>query len=255
MTEDGGTANKGTIFQIGTDGTGFSLLHSFAGGSADGSFPQGSLILSGSTLYGTTANGGSASKGTLFKIDTNGTGFSLVHSFSGGANDGSNPQDAPILIGSTLYGMTNAGGSVDAGTIYQIATNGTGLSLLHTFTGTAGDGYYPLSSLIQSGPILYGMTSSGPAGSGNGVVFSLSLVTGDYDGNGSVDAADYVVWRKTDGSAGGYNTWRANFGKPFGSGSLADGTIPEPTSLALAAFVLVGGLLGLSRRAGRQKSA
>src|SRR3954464_1357749 len=44
-------------------------------------------------------------------------------------------------------------------------------------------------------------------------------LTGDYNGNGTVDAADYVLWRKTPGSfggAGGYTTWRANFGNVGG---------------------------------------
>ena len=68
----------------GTDGSGFSLLHTFAGGigsSTDGGYPFGSLIQSGSTLYGTTAWGGSSDAGTVFKVATDGTGFSIVHSF------------------------------------------------------------------------------------------------------------------------------------------------------------------------------
>ena len=42
---------------------------------------------------------------------------------------------------------------------------------------------------------------------------------GDFNHDGTVDAADYIVWRKTDGTPAGYNTWRANFGQPAGSGS------------------------------------
>src|SRR5213080_3115464 len=47
MTGSGGTAGPGTVFRIGTGGTGFALLHSFAGGPVDGSTPNGSLTLSG----------------------------------------------------------------------------------------------------------------------------------------------------------------------------------------------------------------
>ena len=47
----------------------FQLLHSFTGGS-DGSYPHGSLIQSGSTLYGMTNGGGSGGKGTIFSITT-----------------------------------------------------------------------------------------------------------------------------------------------------------------------------------------
>ena len=72
-------------------------------------------------------------------------------------------------------------------------------------------------------------------------------VTGDYNHNGVVDAADYVVWRKTDGGPIGYNLWRSNFGEPdgFGSGASANATVPEPTTLIL---VLVGTMALLPRR-------
>src|SRR6266478_40055 len=66
-------------------------LHSFAGGDADGASPQGSLTLIDPTLYGMTEFGGSANKGTLFKTSADGTGFSLVHTFLGGTNDGAFP--------------------------------------------------------------------------------------------------------------------------------------------------------------------
>jgi hypothetical protein len=56
---------------------------------------------------------------------------------------------------------------------------------------------------------------------------------GDFNGNGSVNAADYVVWRKNDGSTEGYNEWTANFGNTSGSGSLA--SVPEPAGLMLLA--------------------
>ncbi|MCI0332782.1 MAG: autotransporter-associated beta strand repeat-containing protein, partial [Planctomycetes bacterium] len=69
----------------------------------------------------------------------------------------------------------------------------------------------------------------------------LSVVlAGDYNGDGTVDAADYVVWRKGVGVAStpeNYNVWRANFGESIGSGSGAaspfQAAAPEPTSLAL----------------------
>ena len=64
---------------------------------------------------------------------------------------------------------------------------------------------------------------------------------GDYNQNGTVDAADYVVWRNEIGTPAGYNTWRANFGATGGSGSDAaansfsnpSSNVPEPASIAL----------------------
>ena len=67
---------------------------------------------------------------------------------------------------------------------------------------------------------------------------------GDYNHDGSVDAADYVAWRKSGGSLDGYNTWRAHFGAAAGSGAAlhsADSPsapVPEPTSLALCVLGL-----------------
>ena len=44
------------------------------------------------------------------------------------------------------------------------------------------------------------------------VVSLVVGLTGDFDQNGSVDAADYVWWRKFDGTPATYESWRSNFG-------------------------------------------
>jgi hypothetical protein len=66
--------------------------------------------------------------------------------------------------------------------------------------------------------------------------------TGDYNGDGIVDAADYVVWRKSDGTQTGYATWRSHFGQSLGSSSGANAStaIPEPATLVLFMFAGVG---------------
>jgi hypothetical protein len=64
---------------------------------------------------------------------------------------------------------------------------------------------------------------------------------GDYNNDLVVDAADYVVWRKTNGTPYGYSEWRTNFGRAAGSGAFADESIPEPvTILLMAVGILVG---------------
>jgi len=73
---------------------------------------------------------------------------------------------------------------------------------------------------------------------------------GDYNDDGKVDAADYVVWRKDpDGHGGdpaGYDTWRGNFGAggpgAGHGGALVAGQIPEPGSVSLAVFTLCSAL-------------
>jgi len=72
----GGANNLGAIFQINTDGTGLRLVHSFAGGPSDGAGPRhDSILLSGSTLFGTTAAGGARNIGTIYRLEIDGAGF------------------------------------------------------------------------------------------------------------------------------------------------------------------------------------
>jgi hypothetical protein len=82
-------------------------------------------------------------------------------------------------------------------------------------------------------------------------VVATAGVAGDYNGNGVVDAADYVVWRKTDGTSTGYSTWRTHFGQTFGSGSdvSANTAVPEPTTLVLLIIAAAGWCLGRRRAA------
>jgi len=76
----------------------------------------------------------------------------------------------------------------------------------------------------------------------NIVTVLTAPLSGDYNHDGTVDAADYVVWRKTDGTPAGYDAWRANFSQPSGSGSVANAnaTIPEPTTLMMLIVAAVG---------------
>jgi len=71
---------------------------------------------------------------------------------------------------------------------------------------------------------------------------------GDYNGDGKVDAADYVVWRKNDGAnQAGYNTWRTNFGRSLGGGTNALESVPEPATW-ISGLIVLGGLTNLRRR-------
>ena len=181
----GSTSGNGTVFAVNTDGTGFTTLHTFTGGS-DGGEPQAGLILSGNTLYGTASRGGSWDAGTVFKVNTNGTGFTNLYSFGDHPSDGVVPQAGLILSGNTLYGTANAGGSDQSdGTVFAVNTDGTGYMNVHTFTfggldnsygyviQTNSDGTYPRASLILSGNTLYGTASSG--GTGWGTVFAVNI--------------------------------------------------------------------------------
>src|SRR5437016_6277308 len=161
----------------------FTTLHSFTAlatyTNTDGVNPNG-FVLSGNTLYGTAFGGGSSGKGTVFKLNPDGTGFTTLHSFTdvdyaaGGTNgDGAYPGAGLIVSGNTLYGTAQAGGSSGYGTVFAVNTDGTGFTTLHIFSGGS-DGASPLASLILSGNTLYG-TASGGGDLGDGTVFSISL--------------------------------------------------------------------------------
>jgi hypothetical protein len=89
-------------------------------------------------------------------------------------------------------------------------------------------------------------------------------VLGDYNNNGTVDAADYVMWRNSMGQPitlpndptpgtvdnTDYTLWRSNFGKNAGSGSASASAVPEPSVAALC----LGTLLLLFARSGIRRS-
>lgn len=75
---------------------------------------------------------------------------------------------------------------------------------------------------------------------------------GDYNGDGTVDAADYTVWRdgnSPDSSEAGYDLWVANFGSPLlssPSASAVASAVPEPASALMV--IAAAGCVALWRR-------
>ncbi len=180
--DSGGSSDSGTVFKINTDGTGFGTVHNFSvisgpfSTNGDGAYPDGTLVISGSTLYGTAYNGGATGNGTVFKVNINGSNFTTLHSFTAmsGAlstnGDGANPEVGLAISGSMLFGTAEHGGASGKGAIFAVNTNGTGFTNLHSFTGGS-DGDLP-ACLLASGNTLYG-TSAGFT-SGNGTVFKMN---------------------------------------------------------------------------------
>lgn len=141
----GGSSGKGTVFAVNTNGTDFTILHSFTAISgspstnSDGGNPIAGLILSGSTLYGTAFHGGSSGGGTVFTINTDGTGFTVLFDFDGSGEAGG-PRGSLILSGNTVYGTTLYGGSSGRGSVFslslpppQLAINSYGANVVLTW--------------------------------------------------------------------------------------------------------------------------
>jgi uncharacterized repeat protein (TIGR03803 family) len=183
-TTRGGASQDGVVFKLSppttASSTGYteSVLHSFAG--SDGTFPHAGLTMdSAGNLYGTTVLGGSATYGTVFKLNTSGANFSVLHMFTGGS-DGENPNGGLVLDSSNnLYGTTTSGGSAASGTVFKLAApsnSSTGYTetILHAFNGSS-DGANPAGSLIMdSSNDLYGTTTSGGGALGDGTAFELT---------------------------------------------------------------------------------
>ena len=221
MTLAGGASGYGTIFKVNPDGSGFTLVHSFAGGTADGDLPSGSLIASGSALFGMTQFGGASQNGTILKVNPDGSGFALLHSFAGGTADGDLPSGSLIASGSALFGMTQFGGASQGGTIFKVNPDGTDFALVHSFGTGASDGSNPWGSLIASGGVLYGMTSAGGANLHWGTAFKINPDGSDFallhsfgagsskgsEPSGPLVAFDGALYGMTyQGGVGGYGT-------------------------------------------------
>jgi uncharacterized repeat protein (TIGR03803 family) len=98
-----------------------------------GSYPHAPLVRGPyGTLYGTTRNGGHSVQGTVFKLQPDGSGFTVLKWFTNDL-EATTPFGGLVLFGDTLYGTTSQGGSSGAGTVFKVNTDGTGFAVLKEF--------------------------------------------------------------------------------------------------------------------------
>jgi uncharacterized repeat protein (TIGR03803 family) len=167
VTAAGGTGGYGTVFKISPAGV-LTTLHIFAD-DADGVYPTSGLVQGmDGDFYGTTAQGGAHSGGTVFKITSGGT-LTTLYDFCAQPScaDGSSPSYAALVegVGGTFYGTTSAGGTAANGTVFKISSAGK-LTTLHSFYG-APDGQSPIAALVRSS---------------NGSLYGTTYLGGMYDG-------------------------------------------------------------------------
>jgi uncharacterized repeat protein (TIGR03803 family) len=177
-TSSGGT-NSGTLFKMSTSGSGFADVHIFGIAMVDGWFPGASLLQGiDGNLYGTTDSGGDNNLGTVFKVNTGGTTYSILHSFGATTNDGSEPKSLLQGADGALYGVTHSGGTFNQGTVFKLNSDGTGYTVLYNIG--ASDATHPSGPLTQ-GPdgALYGAADYGTFS--DGAVFKVNI-----DGSGYV---------------------------------------------------------------------
>jgi len=272
-THSGGDSNAGTIFRIDHGGSNYAIIKSFTGATNDAASPASTLMqASNGQLYGTTVSGGAYNLGTVFSLNPDGSGFAVLKSFAGGANDGARPRVALVQgTNGLLFGTTASGGISNIGTIFTLHLDGGGFTLVRSFSGGSNDGSTPWAELLlATNNILYGATAMG--GSNNvGTVFQIgqdgegySLITsftgGDptgYFGAGPVylmQAANGLIYGTTE-NAGTYTNGTLFRFSPDGSGytilkqfgsTASDGA--EPTGTLLQASD--GALYGVARSGG-----
>ncbi len=265
VTQYGGGAllYDGILFSISTDGLDYEILHRFAGSPDDGDNPTGGLFIDGNTLYGVTARGGRyiVSAGTVNSIRTDGTGFRLLHSFSG--TDGSIPNGALISDGSTLYGVCPFGGEEGGfgyyggygGTAFAVNHDGSGFTVLHDFSESDVDGDAPRGGLTLDGGRLYGATVLGGTTLFGGLIFTVGTDGSGFDvlyecdglveGNGSMPVGSMLL---DEGTLYGM----MSAGGDTGNGVVFSYDVPTPsptvTSVDAAEIVLNGSSFSLGDR-------
>jgi hypothetical protein len=146
----------------------------------------------------------------------------------------------------------------------QLAVNGDvtlggtlAASLTGGFTPTAGQQFSIFGDQVDS---LTGAFNAVEFPVFNGLTFAVSQTSnsfvlrvveaglpGDFNRDGRVDAADYVVWRNGLGTtymSADYNVWRANFGRAVttvaGTAGVSENAVPEPTSIVILLCAFVG---------------
>jgi len=166
--QNGGAHNYGVVFKLTPTGKTWTetVLYSFAGGS-DGENPEAGLIMdSQGNLYGT-------SDLCAFELSPSGGSWTLqaIYELGGGTRAALTMDPAGNLFGVNYFSD-----------VFEISPNGSGgwkpATIIHTFTGASGDGYYPEGTpVLDKAGNLYGTTTNGGA-SNSGTVYELSPGSG-----------------------------------------------------------------------------
>jgi len=154
----------GTAFMMTPSGQ-VTVLHNFGDGSIsnDGVYPAATLTLGADgNFYGTTTESADGNAGNVFKM-TPGGSITILYEFSDVGSDGNNPSSQLIMDASgNLYGTTIAGGTADAGTVFEISSAGTE-NILHNFADGSvnNDGTTPATLIKAVDGSFYGVTTYG----------------------------------------------------------------------------------------------
>jgi T5SS/PEP-CTERM-associated repeat protein len=252
-----GATNSGTINLTGGAAEVYGNVNVVSGGR---------VSIGGSTtatLFGNITQNGvvsiaPGSKAVFFGNVSGSGSFALsgTAEFLGAVSPGSSPGKitfaGDVALNSTAVLNIELGGATPATQFDQLLVSGAlslggilNVSLINGFNPAADDSFNILDWGTLTGTFNTTQLPTLAAGFEwnlsqlytNGILaIASTTIPGDFNHDGAVNAADYVVWRKTDGTPAGFNAWRTHFGQTFGGGASASSStksaaVPEPTSL------------------------
>lgn len=166
-------------------------------------------------LWSMTHQGGTYNMGTVFKMNLDGSGYSIVYNFDG--NTGKTPTGSLFKAANgKLYGMASEGGTHGAGVLFTIDPTTSSYTVVANFD-TIANGGFPYGSLIQGSGAdstkLFGMTWGGGASFG-GIIFSFVIathvLTDTYDFDGTTGGYPYGDLMKVSSGLMYGMTWDGN---------------------------------------------
>jgi uncharacterized repeat protein (TIGR03803 family) len=162
--ENVGGNSGGLVFSLTAAGD-FAVLHKFVAGAEnnwpDGSNPVYLIVGADGRLYGETETGGANNYGTLFRLNTDGSGFQLLHSFCIECSDGSVLQGLAIGNDGNIYGSTEYGGTgcANCGTIFEFNVATATYKVVVNFSSSTAN---PSSMVVGPDGTFYGFTIRSP---------------------------------------------------------------------------------------------
>jgi uncharacterized repeat protein (TIGR03803 family) len=169
-TAIGGTSGNGTVFEIASGSTTLKAIFSFTGNQGSGSESAVAVDNSGN-LFGTLLDDGTFSKGAIYEIASGSSTVTPIADFNG--TNGASPQGDVVMDSSgNLFGTTEAGGTDNEGTIYEVVKGSNTITSLVNFDGKNGGA--PRGGLIMDGKgNIFGACQGGDSGPGSGVIFEI----------------------------------------------------------------------------------
>jgi uncharacterized repeat protein (TIGR03803 family) len=204
-----------------------TIIHSFSGGD-DGSGPGAGLTIDAlGNLYGMAPTGGANGLGVIYRLHPDGSGnwsFTVIHTFTGGADGATGSPGRLLLHAGGLYGVATVGGAHGKGVAFELrqspaAVSEWKLKVIYAFKGQPDAGFPYGGLLLDASGNLYGTTyydgennlgcvyQLSPTGAGKWTERVLYSFTGGTDGQNSIsnlvsDAAGNLYGTTSEGGAG-----------------------------------------------------